>query len=411
MTMPAPLSFADSDTTPLDRTFAEFLLRREQAPALLPSAFAATLPDALRAPFLAEVETLVDVDRLTATPAAGLPECIGRYRILARLGSGGTGTVYEAEQVTLGRRVAVKVLHAAASACPDAAQRFRREARLVASLHHESIVAVHDFEEIAGQPVLVMQLAKGASLRELLAARERAADPLHTMARTVLVDPRRIAATFAKIASALAHAHDRGVVHRDLKPANVVLDDLGHPTVLDFGFARSGDVDHAVTRRGDVLGTPLYMAPEQLAGETVGPAADLWALGSVLHECLTGHAAAGPRADSHDTIPEPLRRIVARCRERDPARRPPGAAAVAAELQSFANGRGGRRLPRQSLRRAFAVCAAAAACVVSLAALPAQRTSGPRHAAPSAEERLARLEAAVRSLCEDDAAGHWARRP
>lgn len=380
-------------TDRLDAAFAEFLLARERDPALLPGAFAQRLSLALRGPFLGEIEGLGEIDRLTARPAPGLPERIGRHRVIARLGQGAMGTVYEAEQCGLGRRVAVKVLRSAGDRDGDLVARFRREAHIIASLHHESIVAVHDVDEHEGRPVLVMQLASGASLAELLAARRVPSHASHALAKVVLGDARRVARTFARIASALAYAHDRGVVHRDLKPANIVIDEHGHPTVLDFGLARSLDHDPAMTRAGDLLGTPLYMAPEQLAGAAVGPAADLWALGSVLHECLTGRPAAGPDGDRRGDVPAPLRRLIAACRERDPARRPASAAAVADGLTAFA-ARCRIRSCAPGVRRAVRWLAAAAvlACVGAVAR---PREAGPEPRQPTIEERLDRLEHAL----------------
>ncbi|MBK8100445.1 MAG: serine/threonine protein kinase [Planctomycetes bacterium] len=307
----------------LDAALADYLLRRETDPALMPSAFADDLPADVRSRFLLEIEQLAEIDRLAAAPPRDLPQRLGGYRILGRLGEGATGTVYEAEQIALGRRVAIKVLHDQVAGHGPTRVRFAREARLAAALAHPAIVPIFDFGEHDGRAFLVMQRVNGQPLHLLLQAHRHREHPQHALARRLLGDPRRLALTFAAIADALVFAHARGVVHRDIKPANLIVDDQGRPTVLDFGLARSADAaTPALTQHGDLLGTPLYMAPEQLAGTEVGPHSDIWALGCVLFECLTGRPVAGPFAIDSEGLPAALAAVITECLRREPAARP-----------------------------------------------------------------------------------------
>ncbi|QDU69767.1 WD40 repeat domain-containing serine/threonine protein kinase [Engelhardtia mirabilis] len=220
-----------------------------------------------------------------------LPDAIGPYRILRRIGAGGMGVVYEAEQARPRRRVALKVLHPA-HAHGARLRRFRREAELLARLHHPGIAQVYAAETVdqghGEQPWFAMELVEGLPLVDYA---ERAG--LDRRARLELV---------AEVCDAVQHAHDRGIVHRDLKPDNVLVDAAGRPKVLDFGIARASETDALLstihTGQGELLGTVTHMAPEQLGGDptAVGPAADVWALGVILYELLSGrlpHDLAG----------------------------------------------------------------------------------------------------------------------
>lgn len=385
----------------LDQALADYLLATEREPDLVPAQFAVRLPAPLRTSFLAELDSLCEVERLAGPVAEGLPAEVAGYRVLGVLGRGAYGIVYEAEQKAVGRRVALKVLAAPASDA-EAAARLRREARILAGLCHPSIVGVHDLVADGERCVLVMQLARGRSLRALRSRPREAGLRDATSAGGVLGDVHRIAGIFARIADALAYAHDRGVVHRDLKPANVVVDDHGHPIVLDFGLARTRAGDCALlTGAGDVLGTPLYMAPEQLVGAAAGPAADVWALGCMLHECLTGQAAAGPEPGAKHAVPAALRSLIAACRAQDPAARPT-AHEVRATLLAFA-ARGNRAWVRTRVRRTSG-CLLAAGLLAGLAAvLLGAVPSGPRPGSSPAAvvgsdlvQRVERMEAILK---------------
>ncbi len=385
----------------LDTMLANYLLRRETDPTTLPGAFAEELPEGVRARFLAEIEELGELDRLAESPPRDLPQRLGSYRILGRLGEGAMGTVYEAEQVSLGRRVAIKMLHDAMAGHEPTRQRFLREGRLAASLDHPAIVAIHDFGEHEGKAFLVMKLAVGHSLRLLLHALHHYDHPQHELAHRLLGEPRRLASLGATIAAALAYAHARGVVHRDVKPANLVVDEAGNPTVLDFGMARSSKDEAALlTQNGELLGTPLYMSPEQLAGRTVGSQTDIWSLGCVLFECLTGHPVAGPLTPDLQALPRGLQPIVARCLERDPARRYQSAAALASDLRRYAETprRWSTTWPRQIASAVQWRCSGllvAAACLV----IPLLLSSGSPPESTllrGALERIDRLERQLR---------------
>jgi len=279
----------------------------------------------------------------------------GRFAIKERLGEGGMGAVYRAVQLSVGREVALKVLHPSFAARTDAAQRFAREARLLSRLHHPAVVTLFDFGQAeTGELFLAMELLQG----ETLAARiERGALPADEAAHLAQA-----------IAEALAVAHAAGIVHRDLKPDNVWICapvGLGHAPamldltsgiskpqdervkVLDFGLARSVAVQTTtLTGPGALFGTPLYMAPEVIAGKPVGPAADLYALGAILHEMLVGKQAfardsieaifAAHLFDAPPTmppeVPRPLAELVRRLLAKEPSERLGGAVEVHSAL-------------------------------------------------------------------------------
>jgi serine/threonine protein kinase len=225
------------------------------------------------------------------TPTTRLP-CLAGYEILRELGRGGMAVVYLARQTNLGRLVAVKML---ADACSSEAQRrFHGEAEAVASLQHPNIVQVFEWGEAEGRACCALEFIDGGNLAEALAGTP--------------CPPRVAADLVAKLADAVAAAHERCVVHRDLKPANVLLafsrgsenredaarfseprlNEVGMiPKITDFGLARRLDAP-GLTQSGAVVGMPSYMAPEQAEGQKVGPACDIYALGAILYECVTG---------------------------------------------------------------------------------------------------------------------------
>lgn len=273
------------------------------------------------------------------------------YEVARRLGRGAMGDVYLARQLSLKRQVALKLIRADRLArTPAVRDRFRAEAEAVARLSHPHIVQIFEVGEDAGRPFLALEYLGGGSLDSRLSNA-----PLAPDAAAKLV---------ADVAAGVQHAHDRGIVHRDLKPGNVLLAADGTPKVGDFGLARvvgdlagdtvPGDTGPGLTQTGSVLGTPSYMAPEQAAGLTdrIGPRTDVYALGGLLFECLTGRPPfkaptpaetlelvlqldpPSPR-QFQPTVPRDLETVCLKCLRKDPDRRYPSAAALAADLSRF----------------------------------------------------------------------------
>ena len=205
-----------------------------------------------------------------------LPASFGDYDLLEEIGRGGMGIVYRATQRSLGRTVAIKMLLRRDLASRADLARFRSEAEAAARLDHPGIVPIFEVGESDGHPFYSMRLIEGTTL-----AKQLADGPL---------PPREAAALLAKVADAVQAAHDRGVLHRDLKPSNILIDPSGRPHVSDFGLAKRIEEDQSVTHTGAILGTPCYMSPEQAAGSRgdVGPASDVWSLGAILYQMLTG---------------------------------------------------------------------------------------------------------------------------
>jgi serine/threonine protein kinase len=200
----------------------------------------------------------------------------GNFELLAEIGRGGMGVVYKAKQLNLGRVVALKMILAGRLASETDIQRFQTEAEIVAKLDHPHIVPILEFGQEDGHPYFTMKLIDGPSLdRELLRFAQ---------------DPRRAACLVATLAGAVEYAHGKGLLHRDLKPSNIVLDASGKPYITDFGLAKRIEEDSLLTRTGDMIGTPGYMAPEQAANPrgTQTRAVDIYGLGAILYACLTG---------------------------------------------------------------------------------------------------------------------------
>ncbi len=278
-----------------------------------------------------------------SSPAAG--GRVGRYVIQAVLGRGGMGVVYRAWDPTLRRAVAIKQIVGGGD--DEGLERFLREARVAARLRHPGIVGVIEIGVADGCPFIVMDLVEGESLETRL---DREPLPARALARCI-----------RDVALAIQHAHDHGVVHRDVKPQNLLLDRSGGILVTDFGLARDEATRRHLTLSGDTLGTPAYMAPEQAAGRSVGPPADIWALGAVLYRGLAGRP---PFVGQSALIVlqnvlagdlEPLRRVarsvdpglaavVHRCLERDQADRYARAGEVAEELDRWLAGGAPRAL-------------------------------------------------------------------
>ncbi len=199
---------------------------------------------------------------------------IDRYQIQAEIGSGSFGTVYRANDSKLKREVAVKVLHHRGLNDPNFRMRFEREAQILANLEHSAIVPVFDYGEVNGQPYFVMRIMEGGSLKQQL---KNGPMPLHEIARIL-----------SRISSALDVSHAKGIIHRDIKPDNILFDTQGDAYLADFGIAKWSDTSHSLTK-GMIIGTPAYMSPEQaLAKEQIDEKSDVYSLGTVLFQMLTG---------------------------------------------------------------------------------------------------------------------------
>jgi serine/threonine-protein kinase len=207
---------------------------------------------------------------------------LGNYKILAPLGQGGMARVYRAIQENLGREVAVKVLPPWYAADRSFVDRFNLEAKMVAGLSHPNIVTIHDFNEQDGNLYIVMQLVDGGTLKQKIDAM-----PIrHGGDRSM--DLEEVTTIFKQLADALSFAHRKGIIHRDVKPVNVLMDQSNRPILSDFGIAKVMEGTKELTRPGAGVGTPEYMSPEQCKGENVDGRADIYALGIMLFECLTG---------------------------------------------------------------------------------------------------------------------------
>ena len=258
----------------------------------------------------------------------------GRYRVLNRLGSGGMADVYCAEDEQLGRKVAVKLLYRRFAEDAEFVERFRREASSAAGLQHPNIVGVFDRGEWDGTYYIAMEYLKGHTLKQLV--REHGAMP-----------PDLAVDITIQVLRAAKFAHKRGVVHRDIKPHNVILDEEGRAKVTDFGIARAGASD--MTETGSIMGTAQYLSPEQAQGQPVSPRSDLYSIGVMLYELLTGqvpfdaespvtialkHVSEPPLPPSqlNPAIPPALEAVVLRALEKDPAMRYADADEFAAAL-------------------------------------------------------------------------------
>ncbi len=289
-----------------------------------------------------------------AEPLTGLR--FGAYRVAERVGEGGMGVVYRAEDTRLGRTVAVKALPPTLARDPHRRARFEHEARVLASLSHPNIAAIHGVEDTARGPVLVLEFVPGETLAQRLTRGPLALD--------------EGISTASQIARGLEAAHAAGVVHRDLKPSNIQLTPEGGVKILDFGVAKQAPpiADSgpspvpSATLPGSLVGTAAYMSPEQARGRAVDRRADLWAFGCVLYEMLTGRRAFDGETPS-DTVasvlraepdwsrlppatPAPLRRLLRRCLEKDPDRRQRDAGDARLELEGHGESQPGAEVRR-----------------------------------------------------------------
>lgn len=319
-------------------------------------------------PPLKDTDTSVDMARQLAPGAV----VAGRYRVIATAGIGGMGVVYKARDLELDEDVALKVLRPDLGADPDWIARFRRELVLARQVTHRNVVRIHDIGEDQGLRFLTMRYVEGRSLLEVL--RAEGSLPVARAERIV-----------RQVAEALQQAHDAGVVHRDLKPANVLVEADDTAYVTDFGVARSLGRE-GLTRTGAVVGTPDYLSPEQVAGEAIDGRSDVYALGILFYEILTGQLPfpgesqaeilaqriGGRARDIRETgiaVPAYVRAAIARCLERSPSRRYQSARDLVADLDR-------RAVRTPAIRRQYWL----AACVAVLAAAGiwgAQRNRGP----------------------------------
>ncbi len=276
----------------------------------------------------------------------------GRYQIERMVGRGGMGSVYRALDVMVGDVVALKILDASVATSGDQIEWFRREVRLARRITHPNVARTHDMGEQAGAHYITMEFVEGTTLQDLLRTREAAAGEGEGKRRRQALEPARAARIALAVSEGLSAAHAAGVVHRDLKPANVLIDLNGRVVLTDFGIARAMADENAGARTQGVVGTPLYMAPEQLSGLAVDQRADIYALGLMLSEMLTGElpfAGQTPIATAlarltqpppdprtlHPEIPEPLAELVLQCLAMQPNERPASAAAVAERLRAW----------------------------------------------------------------------------
>src|SRR5271166_2074007 len=301
------------------------------------------LVDGSLAALFPDPETPPRADAIVAVPHPAELLQVPGYRVEALLGRGGMGVVYRAWHLRLNRAVALKMMLAGPCARPEELERFLRESQAVAGLGHPNIVQVYDMGDVEGRPYFTMELVEGGNLADQIRG---VPQPAHQAAVRV-----------ATLAEAIHAAHQSGILHRDLKPGNILLTEDGTPKVTDFGLARRLQGEGGLTLSGVPMGTPSYMAPEQARGDNgaVGPATDVYALGAILYELLTGRppfraesATATlqqvvadepvPPARLNPRVPRDLQTICLKCLSKEPHKRYASAQALAEDLRRFERG-------------------------------------------------------------------------
>lgn len=326
----------------LELIYSEYLLREERGETPDVEEYASAYPaHAERIRIQVELHRALGRDEpAPAVPSSSRRPQIPGYEILGELGRGGMGVVYHAWQTRLNRAVALKMILSGECASPEQTLRFLTEAEAAARLQHPHIVAIHDVGEYEGYPFLALEFVKGGSLFDRLDGKPWPA--------------REAARLIETVAHAIHAAHTKGIVHRDLKPANVLLTEEGEPKIADFGLAKLLGNDSGLTRTESILGSPNYMAPEQVGKQAneIGPTADVYSLGSILYELLTGRppfrASSAletlelaktrepqPPSRIQPGVPIDLETICLKCLEKLPARRYATAETLAEDLQRF----------------------------------------------------------------------------
>lgn len=304
-------------------------------------------------------------DALDEAPGASvdvaMTDRFGDFELLERIDHGGMGVVYRARQRSLNRIVALKLILAGRHASDEARHRFRAEAEAAAGLKHPNIVAIHQVGELDGQPFFSMDYVEGTDLAK------------HTLDRPL--EPRKAATILRKLAAAVQHAHQKGILHRDLKPSNILIDRLGEPHLTDFGLAKRLDGQGDMTLTGQVLGSPSFISPEQAAGRVreVTTATDVYSLGALLYQLLTGRPPfnadtlpATLQAVIHSPpkrptqlladLPADLETICLKCLEKEPDRRYRSALEVGEDLDRFLAGEPVAARPLGKFQRGWRWC-------------------------------------------------------